>query len=102
MSVGDVDHFSCARHMEYLAVNPYHEMQKGLDGEFISYAGDWIRSVKGTNYLVTDVYKRQQLPDGKLPAGLSVPLSLIHISFSMVGFSSWICSIDTLCIFEIE
>jgi beta-galactosidase len=40
--------------MDMLAVNVYHGQQENLTGNEIAFAGDFFRSVKNTNYLVTE------------------------------------------------
>jgi beta-galactosidase len=50
----DVDEFAVSKHLDIAAVNPYHEVQDELDGEYISLSGDFARSLKKTNYLVTE------------------------------------------------
>ena len=43
-----------SRSLDILAANPYHETQDRYDGESPSMAGDYTRSLKQTNYLVTE------------------------------------------------
>jgi beta-galactosidase len=50
----DVDEFAVSRHLDIAAVNPYHAVQDELDGESISLSGDFVRSFKKSNYLVTE------------------------------------------------
>ena len=50
----NVDQPDIARHLDIVAVNPYHAVQDELDGEAISLAGDVGRSLKRRNYLVTE------------------------------------------------
>jgi beta-galactosidase len=40
--------------LDIVAANPYHSTQDGYDGEASSFAGDYSRSLKRTNYLVTE------------------------------------------------
>lgn len=40
--------------LDIIAVNPYHGTQDDFDGEGSSYQGDYTRSLKRTNYLVTE------------------------------------------------
>ncbi len=70
-----VDAYDIARHLDVVAVNPYHAVQDELDGEQISFTGDYARSLKQANYLVTETNaqttgwdsKNQQPPyDGQL------------------------------------
>jgi beta-galactosidase len=50
----DVDEFAISKHLDIAAVNPYHAVQDELDGEAISLSGDFVRSFKKSNYLVTE------------------------------------------------
>ncbi len=50
----NVDQQLIARHLDYAAVNPYHHTQDRLDGQAIALSGDLARSLKNTNYLVTE------------------------------------------------
>jgi beta-galactosidase len=50
----DVDEFAVSKYLDIAAVNPYHAVQDGLDGEAISLSGDFVRSFKKSNYLVTE------------------------------------------------
>jgi beta-galactosidase len=43
-----------ARSLDIVAVNPYHGTQDDFDGVGSSYEGDYTRSLKHTNYLVTE------------------------------------------------
>ncbi|HTP70562.1 MAG TPA: beta-galactosidase [Dongiaceae bacterium] len=49
-----VDELGISRALDIVAVNPYHGTQDDFDGEASSYAGDYTRSLKRTNYLVTE------------------------------------------------
>ncbi len=40
--------------LDIVAANPYHDTQERYDGETTSFAGDYARSLKQTNYLVTE------------------------------------------------
>jgi len=51
---GDVSQPEIAAFLDIPAVNVYMGLQDGMDGEFIAYCGDINRSLKGTNYLVTE------------------------------------------------
>lgn len=51
---GDVDQTGVAPFLDVPAVNVYMGLQDDMDGEFIAYCGDINRSLKGTNYLVTE------------------------------------------------
>ncbi|HKM48069.1 MAG TPA: beta-galactosidase [Terriglobales bacterium] len=50
----EVNEHDIARSMDIMAVNPYHGTQDQFDGLDSSHAGDYTRSLKGTNYLVTE------------------------------------------------
>lgn len=49
-----VDQVEACRQMEYPAVNVYHSVQNGQDGQWIAYSGDFMRTVARGNYLVTE------------------------------------------------
>jgi len=49
-----VNESDIAKSLDVVAVNPYHGTQDEFDGEASSYAGDYTRSLKHTNYLVTE------------------------------------------------
>jgi beta-galactosidase len=51
---GDVSQPEIAAFLDLPAVNIYMGLQDEMDGEFIAYCGDINRSLKGTNYLVTE------------------------------------------------
>lgn len=53
-AVQDIDQHESAKLMDMLAVNVYHGQQDDLTGREIAFAGDYFRSVKGSNYLVTE------------------------------------------------
>ncbi len=50
----DVNEQDISRSLDILAANPYHDTQDRYDGESPSMAGDYTRSLKQTNYLVTE------------------------------------------------
>ncbi len=50
----EVNEFAIARSMDIMAVNPYHGTQDQFDGQGSSMQGDYTRSLKRTNYLVTE------------------------------------------------
>ena len=50
----NLDQWAIAANLDIVAVNPYFETQKRFDGRAIWLAGDLGRSLKGTNYLVTE------------------------------------------------
>lgn len=50
----DVNEFEVARTLDIAAVNPYHGTQDHMDGESQAEQGDYTRSLKHANYLVTE------------------------------------------------
>ncbi|MGA2182432.1 MAG: beta-galactosidase [Bryobacteraceae bacterium] len=71
----DVDEHAISKSLDIAAINPYHPTQDQYDGEGSSYGGDFARSLKRTNYLVTEINaqtigwdSRSQFPpwDGQL------------------------------------
>jgi beta-galactosidase len=71
----DVDQPGIAQALDITAVNIYHPVQDGLDGEAIAFSGDLHRSLNRGNYLVTETNaqttgwdSRSQFPpyDGQL------------------------------------
>jgi beta-galactosidase len=50
----DVNEYAIAKSLDIVGMNPYHTTQDLYDGEGSSYGGDFARSLKGTNYLVTE------------------------------------------------
>jgi beta-galactosidase len=53
-SVQDIDQHESAKYMDVMAVNVYHGQQDDLTGNEIAFAGDYFRSVKHKNYLITE------------------------------------------------
>ena len=51
---GEVNEYDIARALDIVAVNPYHGTQDEFDGMGSSMPGDYTRSLKRTNYLVTE------------------------------------------------
>jgi beta-galactosidase len=49
-----VNESDIAKNLDIAAANPYHGTQDQFDGEGSSYVGDYIRSLKKTNYLITE------------------------------------------------
>jgi beta-galactosidase len=43
-----------SQNLDVVAGNPYHGTQNDFDGEASSYVGDYLRSLKKTNYLITE------------------------------------------------
>lgn len=50
----DVNEFQVAKALDVAAVNPYHGTQDHMDGESQAEQGDYTRSLKHANYLVTE------------------------------------------------
>jgi len=50
----EVDELEVARSLDVVAANPYHGTQEDFDGETSSYQGAYSRSLKHTNYLITE------------------------------------------------
>jgi beta-galactosidase len=50
----EVSEVDAARSLDIAAANPYHSTQDDFDGEASSLAGDYTRSLKRTNYLITE------------------------------------------------
>ncbi|MFC0878755.1 beta-galactosidase [Saccharicrinis sp. FJH2] len=53
-SVENVDQHESAKLMDVMGVNVYHQQQDHLTGREIAFAGDYFRSVKHKNYLITE------------------------------------------------
>jgi len=53
-SVQDIDQIASSKKMDIMAVNVYHGSQDNLTGDEIAFAGDFFRSVKMKNYLITE------------------------------------------------
>jgi beta-galactosidase len=49
-----VNEYDIAKTVDVVAANPYHGTQDKFDGETSSYVGDYVRSLKRTNYLITE------------------------------------------------
>jgi beta-galactosidase len=50
----EVNEYDIGRFLDVVAVNPYHGSQDDFDGMGTSFPGDYTRSLKQTNYLVTE------------------------------------------------
>jgi beta-galactosidase len=50
----EVNEREIARSLDIAASNPYHGTQDSFDGQGSSYVGDYTRSLKQTNYLITE------------------------------------------------
>ncbi len=53
-AVQDIDQHASSKLMDVMAVNVYHGQQDDLTGNEIAFAGDYFRSVKHKNYLITE------------------------------------------------
>lgn len=53
-SVQNIDQLASSKKMDVMAVNIYHGQQDDLTGNEIAFGGDYFRSVKNGNYLVTE------------------------------------------------
>jgi beta-galactosidase len=50
----EVNESEIVKTLDIAAANPYHGTQEQFDGEASSYVGDYTRSLKKTNYLITE------------------------------------------------
>jgi len=50
-----VNEHDISKTLDIVGMNPYHPTQDLYDGEASSFGGDFARSLKGTNYLVTEI-----------------------------------------------
>ena len=53
-AVQDIDQIESGSQMDVMSVNIYHGQQDDLTGNEIAFGGDYFRSVKNSNYLVTE------------------------------------------------
>ena len=90
-----VNEYEIAKNLDIAAINPYHPTQDGYDGEGSSYGGDFARSLKRTNYLVTEINaqtigwdSRSQFPpwDGQLRQDVYV---MAATGANMVEYWHW-------------
>ena len=91
----EVNEHDIARSMDIMAANPYHGTQDRFDGLDSSSAGDYTRSLKRTNYLVTETNaqtigwdSKEQFPpyDGQLRLDVYTHLSS---GANMVEYWHW-------------
>lgn len=91
----EVNEHDIAQTMNIMAVNPYHGTQDEFDGLDSSREGDYTRSLKGTNYLVTETNaqtigwdSKEQFPpyDGQLRLDVYTHLSA---GANMVEYWHW-------------
>ncbi len=91
----EVNEHDIARSMDIMAANPYHGTQDQFDGLGSSMAGDYTRSLKRTNYLVTETNaqtigwdSKEQFPpyDGQLRLDVYTHLSS---GANMVEYWHW-------------
>jgi len=50
----NIDQVESFRGLQYPAINVYHSVQDGQDGQMLAYAGDFMRSVTRGNYIITE------------------------------------------------
>ncbi len=91
----NIDEYEIARHLDVASVNPYHPVQDELDGESVALSGDLCRSLKGSNYLITETNaqtigwdSKTQFPpyDGQLRLNV---YSHISSGANMVAYWHW-------------
>jgi beta-galactosidase len=91
----EVNEYEIGRSLDIVAVNPYHGSQDDFDGLGTSMPGDYTRSLKQTNYLVTETNaqtigwdSRRQFPpyDGQLRLDVYTHLSS---GANMVEYWHW-------------
>jgi beta-galactosidase len=91
----EVNEHDIARTMDIMAANPYHDTQDQFDGLGSTMAGDYTRSLKRTNYLVTETNaqtigwdSKEQFPpyDGQLRLDVYTHLSS---GANMVEYWHW-------------
>ncbi len=91
----EVNEHDIARSMDIMAANPYHGTQDEFDGLGSTMAGDYTRSLKRTNYLVTETNaqtigwdSKEQFPpyDGQLRLDVYTHLSS---GANMVEYWHW-------------
>jgi beta-galactosidase len=91
----EVNELDISRSMDVMAVNPYHGTQDLFDGMGSSMPGDYTRSLKQTNYLVTETNaqtigwdSKEQFPpyDGQLRLDVYTHLSA---GANMVEYWHW-------------
>jgi len=92
---GEVNEYDIARTLDIVAVNPYHGAQDDFDGLGSSLPGDYSRSLKQANYLVTETNaetigwdSKDQFPpyDGQLRLDVYTHLSC---GANMVEYWHW-------------
>jgi beta-galactosidase len=91
----DVNEYDISQSLDVVAVNPYHGWQDEFDGMGSSLPGDYTRSLKQTNYLVTETNaqttgwdSKEQFPpyDGQLRLDVYTHLSS---GANMVEYWHW-------------
>ncbi len=91
----NIDEFEIAKHLDIAGVNPYHPVQDELDGSGIALSGDLCRSLKQSNYLITETNaqttgwdSKAQFPpfDGQLRLNV---YSHISSGANMVAYWHW-------------
>jgi beta-galactosidase len=92
---GDVNERDIAKSLDVVALNPYYPSQDLYDGEESSYGGDYARSLKQTNFLITETNaqtigwdSRSQFPpyDGQLRQNVYL---LASTGANMVEYWHW-------------
>src|SRR5260370_24741352 len=61
----EVNEPEAVKTLDIAAANPYHGTQDQFDGEASSYVGDYVRSLKKTNYLITETNAEAIVWDSK-------------------------------------
>ena len=92
---GDVNERDVSKSLDVVGMNPYYPSQDHYDGEGSSYGGDYARSLKQTNFLVTETNaqtigwdSRSQFPpyDGQLRENVYL---LASTGSNMVEYWHW-------------
>jgi len=92
---GDVNERDISKSLDIVGMNPYYPSQDRYDGEGSSYGGDFARSLKQTNFLVTETNaqtigwdSRSQFPpyDGQLRENVYL---LASTGSNMVEYWHW-------------
>ena len=92
---GDVDPYEISKALDIPSINIYHGMQDQLTGYEISLMGDFARSLKGGNYLVTETNAQTigWSSDGQFPPydGQLRLCAFAHIGSgaNLVGYWHW-------------
>ncbi|HZG55615.1 beta-galactosidase [Paenibacillus sp.] len=86
----DVNHFEAAVALDIAGVDIYHPSQDELTGKEISFCGDSVRSLKGTNYLVLET-QAQAFPHWTPYPGQLRLQAFSHLASgaNLVGYWHW-------------